>query len=369
MTTNEQPWFARHPMLALLGVNLAVFAVVVLVAEIGLRISISYNPGYYMSVKGESNELVFPYGTIYMNSDGFSDKEFDLSNPRRIGHFGDSVTFGTGAGYGYRVSELLEAAYPDYEHLNFGGVDLSASDSSIDYFTRLADRYELEKALYLFNLNDILTDQAVSGDEKTTVTYGIDFLRDHLDWLRGKSYVYTWLRNAVKSTLAVSGTGWRGYVAFEFQPKAHAAVVQETAERINELGARMEARGIELVVVLLPYEMQISSEAEARYGELGVTWEEGFIEGSTQAALARHLSPDFRVIDARAALVDPADPEGSRARNGLGEFFVYDKGDKLDWNHPNRAGHRRIADFLIREQVFGPPAGSADGALAESADG
>ena len=26
--------------------------------------------------------------------------------------------------------------------------------------------------------------------------------------------------------------------------------------------------------------------------------------------------------------------------------FVYDKGDKLDWNHPNRAGHRLIADYV-----------------------
>ena len=29
-----------------------------------------------------------------------------------------------GAGYGYRISELLEAAYPDFEHLNLGGIGL-----------------------------------------------------------------------------------------------------------------------------------------------------------------------------------------------------------------------------------------------------
>lgn len=367
MVSPDRPWFARHPMRALLAVNVAVFAAILLVAEITLRIVIPYNPGYYMSVTGQSGELVFPYGTIYLNSDGFSDKEFDLSNPRRIGHFGDSVTFGTGAGYGYRVSELLEEAYPEYEHMNFGGVDLSASASSMAYFKKLAARYEIEKAIYLFNLNDILPDQAVSGETKTTVTRGIGFLRQNLDWLRGKSYVYTWFRNLVKSALAVSGTGWQGYTAYEFHPTEYDEVFRETATRINELARQLDEIGVELTVVLLPYEMQISSEAADAYGKLGVQWEEGFVDGKAQRLLARHMDPAVHTIDAYTAFVAPDAVEASRARNGLGEYFVYDKGDKLDWNHPNRAGHRKIADYLVREEVFGPPTREIDAAAARGA--
>ncbi len=369
MVATDRPWFARHPLVALLAVNVGIFVVLFVSAEIALRVLIPYNPGYYMSVKGESDELVFPYGTIYMNSDGFSDKEFDLSNPRRIGHVGDSVTFGTGAGYGHRVSEHLEAAYPEYEHMNFGGVDLSASASSMAYFERLATRYDLEKVIYLFNLNDILPDQAVSGESKTTVTHGIGFLRRNLDWLRGKSYVYTWLRNLVKSALAVGGTGWRGYAAFEFAPSEHDAVFRETASRINQLGNRLDELGVELVVVLLPYEMQISSDAAETYGELGVEWEDGFLTGRSQAVLEIYLDPQLRTIDAMGAFVDASSADASRAANGLGEFFVYDKGDKLDWNHPNRQGHRKIADFLIREEVFGPPSGGMHAGGPEGSDG
>jgi len=372
MAAEPRPWFTRHPALALLAVNAGVFVTLLLLAEIALRITIPFNPGYYMSVKGERGELVFPYGTIYMNSDGFSDKEFDLSNPHRIGHIGDSVTFGTGAGYGYRVSELLEEAYPEYEHMNFGGLDLSANASSIKYFAKLARKYELEKAIYLFNLNDILPDQAVTGAEKTTVTYGIDFLREYVDWLRGKSYVYTYLRNVVKSALAVSGTGWRGYPTYELAPHAHREVLEQTARRVGLLAKKMDELGVELVVVLLPYEMQISDEAAAKYAELGVHWEEGFLEESTQRMLIEMIDPDVRVLDAYQALVDPAAPEASKSSNGLGQYFVYDKGDKLDWNHPNREGHRRIAEFLIREQVFGPPTGSttlgADASRTASAE-
>jgi len=344
----------RHRVLALLLFNLALFALLVLMAEIVLRISIPYNPGYYIAVAGNSQELVYPYGTIYMNSHGFSDKEFDLDNPKRIGYFGDSVAYGTGAGFGYRVTELLESAYPDYEHMNFGGLDLSANAKSISYFVQLARKFELEKAIYLFNLNDILTDQAVQGIESTPVSHAVGWIREYLDWLRGKSYVYTYLRNLVKSTLAVRGTGWRGYTAYEFHPSQHDDVLRETANRISVLAGHMKDLGVEFTVVLLPYEMQISSEAAETYASLGVEWEDGFLDAETQQVIAGYMDDDIRVLDSYDALVDLENPEASKQRNRLGEFFVYDRGDKLDWNHPNRAGHRKIADYLIRNEVFGP---------------
>jgi hypothetical protein len=48
--------------------------------------------------------------------------------------------------------------------------------------------------------------------------------------------------------------------------------------------------------------------------------------------------------------------DGYRAQAALGEYYVYDKGDKIDWNHPNRAGHRVIADYLIKERFLHSPA-------------
>lgn len=71
------------------------------------------------------------------------------------------------------------------------------------------------------------------------------------------------------------------------------------------------------------------------------------------------LDPAIPAFDAYHAFVDAADPEGSRARNAVGEYFVYDKGDKLDWNHPNRAGHRAIADYLVAHEILGAPPGGA----------
>ncbi|MFO0687458.1 MAG: hypothetical protein U0900_02000 [Myxococcota bacterium] len=132
-------------------------------------------------------------------------------------------------------------------------------------------------------------------------------------------------------------------------------MVLETAKRVIQFHDQLAAHGVELIVVLLPYEMQISDEAARVYASHGIHWEPGFLDGSTQRILTEALAPHLRVIDLMPAFVDPADPAGSRAANGVGEFFVYDRGDKLDWNHPNREGHRRIAEYLERVALLGPP--------------
>jgi phospholipase/lecithinase/hemolysin len=32
----------------------------------------------------------------------------------------------------------------------------------------------------------------------------------------------------------------------------------------------------------------------------------------------------------------------------VGEYFVFNKGDALDWVHPNRDGHRLVAEYLLK---------------------
>jgi lysophospholipase L1-like esterase len=353
--TQQQAWYRRHPRLALLTANLALFALLALAAELFLRIYIPYSPGYYTGVRTSASEFNYPYGRIPINADGFPDEAFDPNKTRRVGYFGDSVTYGVGAGYGYRISELLEAAYPDRDHLNLGGIGLSISSGEIAYCLKLARRYGLQQAVYLFNLNDIVPDQVASGAERTAVRNVQDSVIARLDWLRGRSYLYTYLRTLAKSLLESHGVGFHGSRAYELFPQESRNVVEQTAKRINAFHTALAEAGVELSVVILPYEMQISAPAEHKYRELGVQWEDGFIERSAQKILLESLAPEVPVADAYYAFVDPADPTGSRSRNELGEYFVYNQGDKLDWNHPNRAGHRAIAEFMAKQAVLGPP--------------
>ena len=149
--------------------------------------------------------------------------------------------------------------------------------------------------------------------------------------------------------------------ATELYPGRYADHIEGACREINEAYAELKARGVDYCVILLPYEMQVSRDAAARYRALGFGWEDGFEDGSAQERLKRCLAVPH-VYDARAAF----DPE----RAGGGEYFVYDKGDKVDWNHPNRAGHARIAEGFVRSGACGfleqariagaggPPAGS-----------
>lgn len=354
--TQPTAWYRRHPGLALLAANLVLFALLALIAELFLRVYIPYSPGYYTGVRTSASEFVYPYGRIPINADGFPDADFDPSKKHRVGYFGDSVTYGVGAGYPYRISELLEAAYPELDHLNLGGIGLSISSGEIEYCLKLARRYGLEQAVYLFNLNDIVPDQIASGEQRTAVRSFQDSVIARLDWLRGRSYLYTYLRTQAKSLLESHGIGFHGNRAYELFPLESRDVVQQTAHRINAFHAALAQAGVRLSIVILPYEMQISAPAEQKYRELGVAWEDGFIDRGTQKIVLESLAPEVPVLDAYYAFVDPADPAASRARNGLGQYFVYDEGDKLDWNHPNRAGHQAIAEYLAREHALGADA-------------
>jgi lysophospholipase L1-like esterase len=107
-------------------------------------------------------------------------------------------------------------------------------------------------------------------------------------------------------------------------------------------GALQAAAGVRPVracVVLLPYEMQISEDAARTYKEMGFTWEPGFEAGSTQQRLMAEFGRlGVPAFDARQAFAGQS-PK-------VGETFVYDRGDKIDWNHPNRKGHQLIAAWL-----------------------
>jgi hypothetical protein len=129
-------------------------------------------------------------------------------------------------------------------------------------------------------------------------------------------------------------------------------VIKATAERINYLGRSLRHLGVDFVVIVLPYEMQISREAERVYRERGVKWGNGFIEGLTQRKLIENLR-GIRVFNAIEAFVSTHGEEPERRFNRVGQYFVHDRGGRLDWNHPIRAGHRRIAEYLVQSAIFG----------------
>jgi hypothetical protein len=342
-------WFQRHPGLALLGVNVALLALIAGIAEIALRLWVPYNPGYYVVLREEPGAYHYPFGLLLRNSHSFADDEFDLASTKpRIGYFGDSVTRGVGAGHGYRIQDVLKTLRPEYDHWTFESAVNGIDQKSHPRILEIAEQFELDEIVYLLNLNDLLPTRRTQGGETGSTMRS---LRQHfkfLDELRGRSYLYSALRFRFAELMLSFGYGHTGWKAAELFPQQHAEIVRETGRRVTALADDVLKQGRIFRVVLLPYEMQISDEAARTYQEAGVAWEPGFLERSTQRAIREALPERIEIVDAYWAFVDPQDEAGSRRANRVGEYFVYNRGDKLDWNHPNRDGCRKIAEYLVR---------------------
>lgn len=346
----EGTWIQRHPKSMAVILLLATITLMLAVLEFAFRAFLKYQPSYYSAIEGNSGISVYPFGEIIYNSFGFPDSEFLLDDPRRrVGYVGDSVTRGVGAGYGYRITEVLEEYYPHIQHMNLSqGVGTGMDRATIDQVLELSAEFDLDVVVYLMNLNDILPDQPEDETEVTqqSLYRQVKDLLGHVDVLRGRSYLYTAVRNTLKDLLVRNGIGVAG-LSYEFDPDKHAAVIEDTAGRVRLLDQLLSELGVEFITVIIPYEMQISADAERVYRELGIDVNEGFVQRSTQKALIEAL-PGIRVIDAAGAFLDR---DGGRPAR-VGEYFVYNRGGRLDWNHPTRPGHRKIAEFLVEERLF-----------------
>jgi hypothetical protein len=342
----EQPtsFFERHKALTLGLVNLSLLVAILGAMEVYVRLTASYDIDYYAGEKTPGDHQK-PYGTVRINSLGFADDEFDLASTKpRIGYVGDSVNFGVGAGYGYRVSDILRRRFPAFEHWNLGagvGTGLGETDA-----VGRADRFKLNTVVYLLNLNDLEEfDEDLQPADRASSLGGVRRLaRGSVDYLRDKSYAYNYARFGVKNLLQRLGYEASGLAATELYPGRYGDHIDRACEQINRFYDELRKRDVDYCVILLPYEMQVSRDAAARYKALGFGWEDGFEDGSTQERLKRCLKVPH-VYDARTAF--------DRDEARVGEYFVYDKGDKIDWNHPNRAGHARIAEGFIRSGACG----------------
>ncbi|MGO9579187.1 MAG: hypothetical protein ACLP2P_07200 [Desulfobaccales bacterium] len=346
-------WIDRHPKTTILIVNFIIIISIIFILEICLRYYINYNPGYYTcQMTDNKHNRIYPYGIIKINNYGYPDDNFDLnSSLQRIGYMGDSVCYGVGAGYGYRISDILKKNYPNYNHMTFDSIADGMDEWGMRQVWRRVRQFKLNKVVYLLNLNDILPDK--ENREPTFVTFArYNTLSRYIDKLRGQSYLYNYIRNKIKIYITQKGYEASGYTAYELFPAKNEWIIKQTASRINKIYRELANEGVDLIVIILPYEMQISNEAERKYRELHIKWEDDFIDRGTQIHLIKYLDHNIKYFDAYYAFIKKEDIEGSRRENKLGEYFVYNAGDKLDWNHPNRKGHKAIAQFLIENSIF-----------------
>jgi hypothetical protein len=337
--------FERHPKITALVLIAIMGLLCVALAEILLRLFVDYRIDYYVVEQNQHDTVVdFPYGSVPFNSLGYADEEFNLASAKkRVGYFGDSVNFGLGAGYGYRLSELVQDAYPGLEHWNLGaGLASGIPGKEIGDTIKT---FKLSYIVHLLNLNDIHPIVGVDNVETTVVFKIRDIVKSTADYFRDKSYLYNFLRFKAKNVVQRLGFEASGYIAYELWPAQNEDVFKLAIGRLNEEIHLARELGVDVCVILLPYEMQISKNAAAVYRTLGFQWEPGFEQGSAQAMIKKFLTPDAQVYDPMPSF-DPYDSK-------VGTYFVFNEGDKIDWNHPNRAGHKRIAEGFMQSGACG----------------
>ena len=234
------------------------------VGEIAARLSTDYEIGYYTEAKaGRDGKLRYPWGVVPVNAQGYLDEEFDLASTKpRVGWFGDSVAMGVGAGYPYRISDLVRSSAQRRRHLEF----LPPRRRLRRRRRPEDDRREIQARHRRLSAQPQRHPSATRRRNPAAAWWsinGLAFVKEYLDYFRDRSYLYNYVRTAAKNAMQRLGFEASGYFAFELWPDKSDDVFKSFAERVNATARNLRAKGVQMCVVIAPYEMQVSERRRA----------------------------------------------------------------------------------------------------------
>ena len=271
--------------------------VIFLILEFLSRIFINFDADYYsISKKNEDNFIIHPYGKIPVNKFGFFDGEFNFKDKEKIiAYFGDSVTYGVGAGYPYRFTEYLDVIDKKFEHINLsGGLGISLNNWNDKYENFLYEN-SIKRIVYVMNLNDIapLSQNFSNNKTQNTKIKNISSIKNLIrpidNLLRGQSVFYTYVRFLVKKQLVKMGYEASGYESIELFPRKNKIHLINASKKIDQWLSITKKKGFKSCVVVIPYEMQISRDAKDYYKSINIKFESNFENFSTQKSIKKNL--------------------------------------------------------------------------------
>lgn len=324
---------------------------ILVILEVLCRFFVNFEMDYYSSPRELKNKkfIEHPYGRIPINSLGFYDGEFDFTNNKpKIAYFGDSVTYGVGAGFPYRFTEILDKMSPEFDHLNFS----SGLGSSLLNWNESLEKIFLDKKIsriiYMMNLNDIapLSNYFyINDDNKLKKIKDLNSIKNFIapfdELFRGKSMLYTFIRYKIKNIFIKKGFEATGFESIELFPERNRERIMFASKYINNWSSQLEKKGIKVCVVILPYEMQISENAKNYYKSIGIKFSKNFTNFMTQKIIKDNIDSQIDTLILRENFINKK----------IGHYFVFNKGDKVDYNHPNRNGHQVIANEISKYKI------------------
>ncbi len=333
--------------------NLVLLILLTFFGELLARFLVDYKSDYYAVPKSVigSKSNIHPFGSIPKNSNKHFDKEWD--NPKskkRYGYIGDSVVYGVGAGFPYRITEYLDIFEPNIEHINLSAAlgDFISEEKSQKSLMDLIKNTKVDKIVYILNLTDLvefayllnndnaeLNNNDVSIIPKNYVAEVKKFIFPLDIKLRGNSVLYTFFRYKIKNFLVTQfGLNFTGFRAIELEPVKFSRDIELAAKNFAKL-INEKNEFLDICILMFPYEMQVSTKAKNKYRNIGIKFEDEFINFYTQKLFISKFK-EFSKND--IYYLGNSFPESE-----VGEYFVYNLGDKIDFNHPNRKGHKLLA--------------------------
>jgi lysophospholipase L1-like esterase len=291
---------------------------------------------------------------VTINSRGWRDAEYSLEKPQgatRLMVVGDSVVFGYGVEMEDMFPKVLERelnsqAQGHYEVISLGG----AASHTHAQKNMIKDNVSVNKpdlVILAFNLNDILpavTDNAPAPDTRRFMAGSILRLRKRLDAaFRSNSHLYFMLRERIKIVLrkfAIASPTMLPLGAFDIESDYGIAAWRDTREALLEIAAHLKHEQIPFLLAILPVEMQMSPEVADLYRrEYGFTFADSLVNGKPQEWIRDFAEQQgIAYVDLLTAF----------RRNPSEQKFFRVYGGSIDWNHPNRRGHKIIAEELKR---------------------
>ena len=291
---------------------------------------------------------------VTINSRGWRDDEYSLKKPegvRRIMVVGDSVTFGYGVKLEEMFAKVLERGLNSrgpgrYQVISLGGAGGNTYSQSRLIKENVAI-YDPDLVILAFNLNDVLpkifgTRNATAPRVGRSISRTVLRLRRTMDAeFRGRSHLYFLLRERMKVLLRKFGIASPTGVplaAFDMESASGLAAWQDTSGALMEIADQLDRDKVKFLLAVLPVDMQLSPEIADLYRrEYGFVFEDSLVNGLPQKIIA-----DF----ARGHGIVCVDLLPSFRKDPHEQTFFRIYGGSIDWNHPNRLGHKIIGEQL-----------------------
>ena len=227
-------------------------------SSVGLFTADRFGPTYgnTPNYKGESFGEAF-----YTDENGFR-IEPDLkskaaSNAPAILIVGDSVSFGPGVRDDETIAGHLRRSLPNERIYNSSAIGYDATAYKNVVATLIPQRPEVKTVLLFYCLND-LTDVSASDIKSQINDNGeiyasndTSLIRKVNDYLRSRSKLYLWLKNALRDTQMIYFQN--DLASYQRSDK----YVQDGLRPLAEIKQQLDTAGVSLKVFVLPYEAQL----------------------------------------------------------------------------------------------------------------